>query len=144
MEARVRYEVSVHIDGPAERVWTVLSDVERWPTWTASMSEVRRLDSEPFGVGSRARVKQPRFPAVVWRVTEFEPGRSFAWQAESPGGRTLADHRVSEAPAGGVDVTLLIEQSGPLAVFFGFLNARLIRRYVDLEAASLKRRCEAG
>lgn len=140
----MRYEVSVHIDAPLVRVWEVLADVERWPTWTPTMTEVRRLDSGPFGPGSRARVKQPRLPAVVWRVTDLEPGRSFAWQGESLGVTTLADHRLVEDPAGGVTATVGIRQSGPLAGLVGLLGGRLARRYVDTEAASLKRCCEAG
>ncbi len=140
----MRYEVSVDIDATPDEVWTVLTDVESWPEWTASMTRVRRLDSGPFGVGSRARVKQPWLPPVVWRVIEFEPGRSFAWQAESPGGTTVGDHRLTENPAGGVTATIEIRQAGPLASLFGMLTSGLTRRYVDLEANGLKRRSEAG
>ncbi|WP_202513188.1 SRPBCC family protein [Streptomyces sp. SID3343] len=79
------YDESVHIDAPAERVWAVLIDVEQWPTWTRSMSVVRRLDAEPFGVGSRFHVKQPRLPAARWLVTDLEPDRCFTWITRSGG-----------------------------------------------------------
>jgi uncharacterized protein YndB with AHSA1/START domain len=137
----VRYATSVDVDAPAARVWAVLVDVERWPEWTASMRRVERLDAGEFVVGSRARVKQPRFPAVVWEVTDAQSGRSFRWTASAAGVRTVADHRIAERQ-GGVTVTLEITQTGLLVPLLDLLGGKLARRYVDTEARGLKERCE--
>lgn len=40
----MRREVSLPIDAPAELVWQTISDVEQWPEWTPTMTEIRRLD----------------------------------------------------------------------------------------------------
>lgn len=138
----MRYESSVDIAAAPDAVWAVWTDIERWPEWTASMTEIRRLDGGPFGVGSRARVKQPRLPAVVWQVTEAEPGRSFVWVARGPGALTEAVHRLTPTGADRVTATLIVRQSGPLGTVVGLLMARLTRRYLQLEAAGIKRRCE--
>ena len=80
----------------AEDVWRILADVERWPTWTRSMTSIE-LDG-PFAVGATARVKQPRLPAVTWEVTELHPGRSFTWQNESVGLHSVGEHTVTAGP----------------------------------------------
>ena len=137
-------ETHVDIAAGPEEVWAVLVDVERWPEWTASMSKVERLDGGPFAVGSRVRIKQPRLPPTVWKVTALDPGQAFSWNAESPGVTTVADHRVTPAGPGVVKVTLGIRRSRPLAPVIDALFGRITRRYVAMEAEGLKRRCEAA
>ncbi len=137
----VDYEVSVEIDATPDQVWRVLTDVERWPEWTPSVTRVERLDEGPFQVGTTTRIKQPKFPPAVWRVTELEPGQSFSWTARGPGVTTLAGHRIAPR-SNGAEVTLSIRQTGPLAWLAGLITARLTKRYVRTEANGLKRRSE--
>jgi uncharacterized membrane protein len=139
----MRVETTLDIDAPAERVWEVMADVERWPEWTASVERAERLDDGPLRLGSRARLKQPRFPPVVWEVTELEPGRSFAWTAKNVGLTSVGRHRVVARGEGGATVTLTLEQEGPMAPLLALLTGKRTRRYVDTEAQGLKRRCES-
>jgi uncharacterized membrane protein len=139
----MQFETSITVDAAPERVWAVLTDVERWPEWTASMQRVERRSPGEFEVGSRWRVKQPRIPAVTWQVTELEPGRSFSWRVATPGVTTIADHRLEPLGAAGVEVHLSIRRKGPLVVMVDALSASLTRRYLRLEVQGLKRRCEA-
>lgn len=140
----MRYEVTVDIDAPAERVWEILTDVERWPEWSDSMSSVERLDDRPFGPGSTARIKQPKLPPAVWEVTDFTPGSAFTWIARNPGLTTTAIHELGSAPGGPVTVRLVLDQSGPLAPLIAVLTGRLSRRYVNMEIQGLKRRAESS
>jgi uncharacterized protein YndB with AHSA1/START domain len=139
----MNFEISVTIDAPREHIWAVLTDVERWPEWTASMTSVAYVEGDSIAVGSRARIKQPRLPTVVWEVTAVEPGQSFTWQARSVGITTLATHRLTPEPAG-VTVSLGIQQRGALGWLVGLLTAQMTRRYVGMEAEGLKRRCLAA
>ena len=134
--------LSVDVAAPPERVWAAMADVERWPEWTASVTGVERLDRGAFGVGSRARVRQPGFPAAVWTVTALEPGRAFAWRSAVPGLTSVGVHRVDPAGESMSRVTLSLTWSGPLAPVIRLRAGKRSRRYVELEARGLKRRSE--
>jgi uncharacterized membrane protein len=150
----VHHETSIEIAASPELIWSTLSDVERWPEWTRSVSEVERLDTGDFGAGSRARVKQPGMPRLVWEVTEYVPGEVFSWASKAPGVTTTGGHRLVADPGGRdsggdvaddpVSVTLTLGQEGLLAPVVWRLTGPRSRRYVQMEADGLKRRCESG
>ena len=89
----MHHETSIEIAASPQLIWSTLSDVERWQEWTPSVSEVERLDAGAFGPGSRARVKQPGMPRLVWEVTEYVPGEVFSWASKAPGVTTSGGHR---------------------------------------------------
>ncbi|MGZ8736291.1 MAG: SRPBCC family protein [Nocardioides sp.] len=133
------FETSRHIEAGTQPVWEVLYDVARWPEWTPTIDSVRRLDDGAFGVGSRAKVRQPKLPKATWEVTEVVDGRSFTWEARGPGMKTIARHEV--VPDGdGSTVTLSIEQTGPMGAVAAFVWRKLTQRYIELEAESLDAR----
>jgi uncharacterized membrane protein len=140
----MRFERTIDIDAPAHQVWRLWTDVLDWPQWTASVTSVERLDSGPFGVGSKARVRQPRLPAAVWEVTECDPDASFVWVATAPGVRTTAVHRVTPKEDGYATAYLSVEPSGPLAGLVNLLYGGLTRRYLSMEAEGIKKAAESG
>jgi len=140
----VDLETTVEIIAPQEDVWRVISDIEHWPDWTESTTEASWLDGKTMGIGSRARIKQPRMPVLVWEVTELEAGSSFTWTTSTPGVSTVALHRISPVVADRVKVTLSLRQSGVLAPVLGILTSARAKRYVQMEADGLKRRAESS
>ena len=120
-----------------------MTDVERWPEWTETVTSVTRLDEGPLNVGSQARLEQPKLPPTEYFVTELSSGRSFTWVARSPGVRTTARHDLEALPDGGTRVRLGVEQAGPLGTVIGQLFFKgLTDRYLAAEAAGLKARSE--
>ena len=135
--------ITIDIAAPAERVWEVMSDVERWHEWTPTVTSVTRLDAGPLGVGSRAKVVQPKLPEAEYAVTELSPGRSFTWVATSSGVVTTARHEV-DPPPGGTRVRLSVSQAGWLGRLMAPFYRGLTDRYLANEANGLKATCEAG
>jgi uncharacterized protein YndB with AHSA1/START domain len=136
------FEVVIGINASEERVWAALIDVEHWPEWTSSMTSVNRIDSGAFGVGSQARIKQPKLGRMTWAVTELTPGHSFVWEAKRPGLTLVAGHYLSSAGGGTVNLALTVEQRGPVGRLFEPLTEKSAKRYVQLEAEGHKRRAE--
>ena len=131
-------DCGVAIDAPANVVWEVFSDVERWPEWTASVTRIVAVDGPGLAVGKRFAIKQPRMPKLVWEVTEVVPGSSWTWVQRSPGGLTVARHDVIAESDNRTQVRQQLDQRGPLGALVGFLMRGMTRRYLDLEAAGLK------
>lgn len=137
------HQHAVTISAPPERVWEVLADVERWPERIPTVDAVERLDPGPLAVGSRTRLQQPKLPEAVWTVTELDEGRSFTWTSRSPGVAISAAH-VVESQGDATRLTLSVTLSGPVAPVGWLMTRGLTRRYVETEAASVKRAAEAG
>jgi uncharacterized membrane protein len=136
-------DITTNIAAPAALVWATIADVERWPEWTASVTSVKRLDEGPLRVGSRAEIKQPGFPRVVWTVTEIVEGTTFSWEARSPGIHSVGLHTVT-GNADHASIRLSINQTGPLAGVMRLLFGKRSTRYVQMEGAGIKARCEAA
>jgi len=134
---------SVEIEASAPTVWDVFVDVEQWPSWTSSVTELVALDGPGIEVGKRFQIKQPRMPKLVWEVTDVDPGSSWTWRQHSPGGTTLATHEVVANGTGKTLVRQRIDQRGPIGVTVGALMRGLTKRYLELEAQGLKTRSEA-
>lgn len=137
------FTTTVAIDAPPARVWAVMQDVERWHEWTASITSITRLDPGPLDVGTRVRIRQPRLPAAVWRMTAMAPERGFAWVSRAPGVHVTAHHDI-EAVGEGSRVTLTLTYAGLLGPLIGRMTRTLTTRYIGLEAAGLKARAERG
>jgi uncharacterized membrane protein len=131
---------SITIDAPIDVVWSVFADVERWSTWTRSITSVELIDG-PMRLGAKARIRQPRLPTVVWEVTKWEPGRSWTWTATGPGAHTEASH-VLTSLGGTTLVEQVIVSRGPVGRLLAILWHSLTQRYLAMEAEGLKRRTE--
>jgi uncharacterized protein YndB with AHSA1/START domain len=137
------FTIEVEIHAPPQRVWHVMQDVERWPEWTPSVTSIERLDEGPLAAGSRARIRQAKLLPATWRVTAIEEGKGFTWVTRGPG-VTVTGHHVVEPIPHGSRATLSLRFSGALGPLVGWLTRGINERYLAMEAAGLKRRCETA
>jgi hypothetical protein len=124
-----------------DRLWSLVSEVERWGDRLPTVDSVRPLGSGPTAVGSRFEVRQPGLPKAVWEVNDWQQGRSFTWVSTSPGIRSTAVHTV-RVDVGGSRLDLSLEWSGPLARVVQLLIGRKARGMVEAEAKTFTRLAE--
>ncbi len=139
----MQVEHRIAVAATVSRIFSIYREVERWPEWTASVTSARLEPTGPLELSSRASIKQPRLPRVVWTVSGIEPNRSWTWHNRSPGATTLAHHTLTETSDGQTSVDLSIDQRGVIGRPVGWLLKRLTRRYLRLEAEGLRRRSES-
>ena len=136
-------EASSTSSAPPDRLWLVVSEVERWGERLPTFTSVQAVEPwRAVGVGSRFEVRQPALPSATYEVTDWEPGRSFTWVARSPGVTTTATHTVT-ARDGGSAVDLALDWSGPLAPVIRLLLGRRAQGMVESEAQTMCRLAEA-
>ena len=138
----MRFEKSIDIDAPQQRVWDVLSDLEAWPQRIETVDTVELLTPAPIGTGSRVRLKQPKLPEGVWEITTWDAPAYFEWTQKMTGTTTVAGHRVESLGDGRSRLTLTLDMRGLLFAIVGRLYKDLTNRYMTLEAEGMKRAAE--
>lgn len=137
----MKFTHSIDIQAPPQIVWAVWSEIELWSEWTASITKIEKLAPGPLAIGLRARVRQPKLPTAIWRVTDVQENRGFTWVSTSPGAHVTGIHSI-EPLADGSRATLSITFAGPIALLVGWLSRSLTQHYLRLEANGLKARSE--
>ncbi len=86
------------IAAPPSAVWEMLVDLDAWPKWGPTIQRAE-LD-EPhttLGLGATGTVRTSLLVAAPFVVTEFDPGRYWAWKVA---GIPATGHRVEPSGDG--------------------------------------------
>ncbi len=140
----MRFEKSIEIDAPQQRVWDVLSALEAWPQRIETVDSVELLTPAPITTGSRVRLKQPKLPEGTWDITVWDAPTSFEWTQKSGGTTSVAGHRVEALGADRARLTLTLDMRGLLIPIMALFYKDLTNRYMDLEAEGMKRAAESA
>lgn len=137
------FSTSRQIAAPSAIVWTRIAAVVNWPEWLPTVSRVEPATAMELAVGARFKVVQPKLRPAVWTVTALNPGHSFIWVSSNPGLRLWANHMVVQAPDAVSFIKLEFRFSGILAPLVALLAGGITKRYLEIEAESLKQHAEA-
>jgi carbon monoxide dehydrogenase subunit G len=139
----MRFEHTIDIDAPPDRVWAILSDLPPWGTWTTSVKSFEWVELDLLAEGAKARLELQGAPPAVWTVTSVDEGKSFVWEARIRGVYTVAGHYIAPR-GGGSSLTLTLDQTGLLATLIKPMISKVSRRNMQIEAEGLKRASEAA
>ena len=140
----MRFEKSIEIDAPQQRVWDVLSAVEAWPERIETVETVELLTPAPIAEGSRVRLKQPKLPEGTWDITIWDAPTYFEWTQKTGGVTSVAGHRVEALAEGRSRLTLTLDMRGLLIPIIALFYRKLTNRYMNVEAEGMKRIAESG
>jgi len=140
----MRFEKSIDIDAPQQRVWEVLSALETWPQLIETVDSVELLTPAPITKGSRVRLKQPKLPEGTWDITVWDAPSYFEWRQKTTGTTTVAGHRVEALGEGRARLPLTLDMRGVLIPIIALFYKRLTNRYMALEAEGMKRAAETA
>ena len=136
------FRYTTEVLAPAQQVWSVLMDVERWPEWTPTVTRAERLEPDRLAIGSRTKIWQPKLITTTWQVTELDANTgNFVWETSRPGVKVIATHAV-ETSANGCRITLTLEYKGILGPLMAMQLKDLNWEYLTREAQGLKAFCE--
>ena len=135
----MRFEKSIEIDAPQQRVWDVLSALEAWPQRIETVDAVELLTPAPIAKGSRVRLRQPKLPEGTWDITVWDAPSYFEWTQKTSGMTSVAGHRVDPLGEGRARLTLTLDMRGLLIPIVGRFYKRLTNDYMNLEAEGMKR-----
>jgi len=113
----MRFESSIDINAPAEKVWAMIDKLEEWPQWMPSIKKIERLSKGPLGVGSQLSVTAKVSGLTVkllLTITEFVPERTVVMQGKALG-TNLTRFYTLEPVNGKTKVTIGGDVSGALA-----------------------------
>ncbi len=140
----MRFEKSIEIDAPQQRVWDVLSDLEAWPHRIETVDTVELLTPAPITKGSRVRLKQPKLPEGTWDISIWDEPSYFEWTQKEAGTTTVAGHRVEALGEGRARLTLTLDMRGLLIPIMLLFYRKLTNDYMNLEAEGMKRAAESA
>jgi carbon monoxide dehydrogenase subunit G len=82
----MRFESSIDINAPVEKVWALIDKLEEWPQWMPSIKKIEKVSREPLTVGSQLSVTAKVSGLTVkllMTITEFVPERIVVMQGKA-------------------------------------------------------------
>ena len=113
------FKASTNISAPAEKIWSVLTEVSAWPSWDPNCDKV---DGQAV-LGNKLKVYTKLSPGRAFpvKVTEVTPNRKMTWTGGMPFGLFTGVRTFTLNPNtnGSVDFTMHEVYGGPMLGLIG-------------------------
>jgi len=113
----MRFESSIDINAPVEKVWALIDKLEEWPQWMPSIKKIERVSKGPLTAGSQLSVTvkvSGLTVTLLMTIIEFVPERTVVMQGKAMG-TNLTRFYTLEPVNGKTKVTTGGDVSGALA-----------------------------
>ena len=84
----MRFESSIDVNAPPEKVWTLVDKLEQWSQWMPSIKKIERVSKGPLTAGSQLSVTAKVSGLTVkllMTITEFVPERNVVMKGKALG-----------------------------------------------------------
>lgn len=142
--------VSRHVDAPRQRVWDVVTDLDRSPEVISAIQKIERVQGDGFGLGTRWRETRTMFgreATEVMEVTEVDPPRGYVVETEGAGTHYRSEFSLTDEGDGTrLTMTFGAEPRGVvgrvMAATVGRLFSGATRSAVTADLDDIARTCE--
>ena len=144
-----RMTFSIEVQAPPERVFALVSDIERHVDWSPHPFQAVRLDEGPIGPGSHYRtagqrgVRKGAMRTTDVVVTEFEPPSRFGFAATEPAGTYHTTFDITPLGSGSRVERIIDPPTTGLVPFIRHrVLAPMVKNYVGNNMSAVKARLD--
>jgi uncharacterized protein YndB with AHSA1/START domain len=136
------FEHSVRAPASRERVWTLWTDISRWPSWNPGVGRAE-LDG-PLAEGATGTVRGVGGPASTLRVLAIEPQRRFVTETSERLVRLRFEHELADAEDGQLLITHRVRMTGPATPLLQHTIGPRLERSIPAALRALAERATAA
>jgi len=117
-QANYHFNYSILINNSQDKVWSFLTNVERWSEWDTELKSASLM--EEFSLGARGLLAPKKGPKLKFHISELIPNESYTFVTKLPIG-TLEIKRIIEKIDNQIKFTDDIKFTGFLKRLFGLM-----------------------
>jgi Polyketide cyclase / dehydrase and lipid transport len=125
----IRREFTVNL--PLQTAWHHLARTEQWPSWAPHIKKIELLPPGELRPQSTGVIHLTNGMKPAFRVTEFNPPRSWKWVGSFLWCTVIYDHQFEALDAEHTKLIFVVEAKGFGASLLGPLFAMIYRRNLE-------------
>jgi hypothetical protein len=120
------FHYSVKAVSSSTAIWERWMDVATWGDWDLGLKSASSASA--LALGTAGRLVPKNGPTATFKVTEFDPGVSYAFATKMPGGVLIVRRTITAFSANHVEFRHDVWFDGPLAWLWSALYGKRFRQ----------------